>query len=92
MRTLLIIVVGVAVLALMLFLGRRFQAASAAVRLFLAFWFFIAAINMWIGISTAGYTFVEELPVFVLIFGLPAGMAWYLTKKPAKRDTDGDRS
>jgi hypothetical protein len=35
----------------------------------------LAAINMWIGVARAGYAFKEELPIFLLIFLLPAAAA-----------------
>ncbi len=42
---------------------------------FIAIWFLAAASNMWIGVSQAGYSFQEELPIFLLIFLLPAAVA-----------------
>ena len=42
---------------------------------FIAVWFLAAASNMWIGVSQAGYSFQEELPIFLLIFPLPAAVA-----------------
>ena len=41
---------------------------------------FAALVNMWIGVSRAGYSVAEELPIFLLIFALPAaaaGFAWW---------------
>jgi hypothetical protein len=35
----------------------------------------VAALNRWSGVSRAGYTVAEELPIFALIFGLPAVLA-----------------
>jgi hypothetical protein len=49
--------------------------ASLATGGFIAVWFLIAAINMWVGVTRAGYTFREELPIFLLIFALPAAVA-----------------
>ena len=42
---------------------------------FVAVWFVAAAANMWIGVSQAGYSFQEELPIFLLIFLFPAVVA-----------------
>jgi len=54
-----------------------------AMKLFIPIWFVAAAINMWIGISHAGYTVMQELPIFLVIFGVPAAAAvwtlWRLT-------------
>jgi hypothetical protein len=34
-------------------------------------WFGAAAVNMWVGVTRAGYSFREELPIFLLIFLVP---------------------
>ena len=36
---------------------------------------------MWIGVAKAGYSINEELPIFLLIFGLPAAAAVVLKWK-----------
>ena len=38
-------------------------------------WFIIAGVNMWVGVARAGYSVAEELPIFLLIFGVPAAVA-----------------
>jgi hypothetical protein len=35
----------------------------------------VAAFNMWIGVAKAGYSVAEELPIFLLIFGVPVVVA-----------------
>jgi hypothetical protein len=30
---------------------------------------------MWVGVAKAGYSVAEELPIFLLIFALPAAVA-----------------
>jgi hypothetical protein len=42
---------------------------------FVVIWFFVAAANLWVGVSKAGYAYTEELPIFLLIFLLPAVVA-----------------
>ena len=54
-------------------LGARSAAMATAV--FAALWFLAAAGNMWLGVSRAGYAFREELPIFLLIFGVPVIVA-----------------
>ena len=54
---------------------------TAATVVFVAIWFVAAALNMWIGISHAGYSFQEELPIFLLIFLLPAVVAVFVNWK-----------
>jgi hypothetical protein len=41
-------------------------------------WLALAGLNMGIGVAKAGYSVAEELPIFLLIFGLPAVAAWLI--------------
>ena len=78
MRTAIIIVGGLVLLAIDVVIGWRLggpQTARIAVKLFIAAWLVVAAVNMWLGVSRAGYSVGEELPIFLLIFGLPAAVA-----------------
>jgi hypothetical protein len=37
-------------------------------------------VNMYIGVAQAGYSVMEELPIFLLLFGAPAiiaGVLWW---------------
>ena len=52
-----------------------------ATRVFAVIWFLIAAGNMWIGLTQAGYSFKEELPIFLLIFLLPVATAIFVKWK-----------
>jgi hypothetical protein len=36
---------------------------------------------MWIGMTEAGYPFMEELPIFLLIFLVPAAVAGFVKWK-----------
>jgi hypothetical protein len=80
MRTGMFLVSGFLFLAASLIVGRLFSAnypggTTVATVLFVALWLVIAAANMWVGVAKAGYTVAEELPIFALIFGLPAAVA-----------------
>jgi hypothetical protein len=80
MRTGLFLVAGFLLLAASLLLGRLFSAnyPSATVLAtvaYVALWFVIAGANMWIGVAKAGYSVAQELPIFALIFILPAAAA-----------------
>ena len=86
MRTALFLVAGLLLLAASLLLGRLFSAnypgaTVAATVAYVALWFVIAGANMWIGVAKAGYSVTEELPIFLLIFGLPAAAAMVLKWK-----------
>jgi hypothetical protein len=80
MRTVLFLVSGLLLLAAFLLLGRLLSASYPAATLvatvaYVALWFIIAGANMWVGVAKAGYSTAEELPIFLLIFGLPAAAA-----------------
>ena len=76
MRSVMIIVGGLVLLGLFILVGRWFgggtpQSVVTAAKVFLPVWLAVALINMWIGVSRAGYSVAEELPIFLAIFGLP---------------------
>ena len=80
MRTVLFLVVGFLLLAVCVLLGRLFSAnypsaTYAATVAFVLIWLGISAANLWLGVSKAGYTFADELPIFLLIFGVPTIVA-----------------
>ena len=43
--------------------------------LFIPIWFYLSALNLWLGVTRAGYSIDEELPIFMLTFTIPASMA-----------------
>ena len=86
MRTLLFILGGFVLLAVCLAAGKSMAGGFGdgmrmSLIAFAALWFVVAAVNMWIGIAKAGYSFGEELPIFLLIYLLPlAGAAFVVVK------------
>lgn len=83
MRSALIILGGFALLALFMFAGRVFSGAlgmSPAARYFIPVWLVLAAVNLVIGMRH-GYSFMEELPIFAMIFLVPAAVALLLSWK-----------
>jgi len=86
MRTLIILCCGFGVWlaclgAAYLFAGTSAPRAWATTIVFAVLWFLVAATNMWIGVTKAGYTFMEELPIFLLIFLLPVAIAVFIKWK-----------
>ncbi len=80
MRTLLFLLGGCALAAACLGLARLLGGGNAnsltgATLGFVALGFAIAGANLWIGVNSAGYAFREELPIFLLIFLVPAALA-----------------
>jgi len=85
MRTLVIILGGLVLLGLAV-LGARLIGGPApgpmvtAAKVFLPFWLLIALVILWIGVARAGYSVAEELPIFLVIFAVPAviaGFVWW---------------
>jgi hypothetical protein len=85
-RTALIIASGFALLAVFVLAGRlmartpRLGMLSGA-KAFLPLWLVLASTNMYVGITQAGYTALEEAPIFLLVFGLPGAVAGFICWK-----------
>jgi hypothetical protein len=80
-RTLTIIAGGFVLLGLFALLGHwTGRGLRGVLPYFAILWFAAAAANMWIGVTRAGYGVGEELPIFLLIFAVPVGAAWLLSR------------
>lgn len=78
MHTLIFVVTGLVVLGACLLAGHTLDGVSGAARAALVFvplWFVGAAINLLIGVNSAGYSVADEAPIFLLIFAIPAAVA-----------------
>jgi hypothetical protein len=87
MHTATVMAGGFALLGLCLLVGKFTGGSSAALAkaalAFLPLWLVGAGVNMWVGVAKAGYTVKEELPIFGVIFAVPAAVAlvvWWKTK------------
>ena len=82
MRTAIIIVGGLVLLGLFAlvswWLGDGPQSTTAAAKVFIPIWLAVALINMWVGVSRAGYSVAEELPIMLVIFAIPAAAAAFV--------------
>ena len=83
MRTFLIvlsgfILLGACVLAGRLIGGDNTKVLATSALVFLPLWLIAAGVNMYIGVTQAGYSVGEELPIFLVIFGLPAAVAAFV--------------
>jgi hypothetical protein len=86
MHTLKLIAAGFALLGVLHFLARRLKLGGGnptgfAVKLFLPLWLVASLVNLWVGVNRAGYTLLQEMPFFSLVFGLPAAFAILLFLK-----------
>lgn len=80
MRTTLFLLAGFSLLACCTILSRLFSnyfpaAATALLIMFLVLWLALTGFNMWVGVVRAGYSVSEELPIMLLLFGVPAAAA-----------------
>jgi hypothetical protein len=86
MRTTLFLAAGLLLLAAFFILARLFSenypsAATWATIAFLVLWLVVTGANMWVGVNKAGYSAAEELPILLLLFGVPAVVAILLKWK-----------
>jgi hypothetical protein len=86
MHTIMVIAAGLLLLALFLLVGRVFGRAGPgaiadAAKYFIPIWLIAALVNMWIGVSRAGYTVAQETPIMVIVFAVPAAVALYVWRR-----------
>ena len=78
MHTIKILLLGFVLLGLFVLAGRAFGNGPKAALYFLPVWLAGAGINLWFGVSKAGYSLREEAPIFLLIFAIPSAVALLL--------------
>jgi len=86
MHTLRLTVIGLVLLSVFVFVAaqinqRKNQLAVDGAWIFIWLWLAVAAINFCVGVFVAGYSVATESAVHLVVFGLPAGIAWYLSGK-----------
>ena len=64
--------------------GASMAGVAFAAKCFVPVWLVIASVNMWVGVSHAGYTVRQEAPILMLVFAVPAAvaalLAWRLSR------------
>ncbi len=79
MHMLFVIIGGTLLLTVFCLFGRLWgadmSALAPAAKAFIPVWFIVTAVNMYIGVTRAGYTVMDELPILVLVFAVPAAIA-----------------
>lgn len=88
MHMLLVIVGGIILLALFALFGKLWGGDMAGVvtgaKLFIPAWLLVALVNMWVGVTKAGYTIAQEAPILLVVFAVPAivaaVLAWQLAR------------
>ena len=79
MHTLMMVTAGFVALAVFVVVARLLgKGAAAGARSFIWPWLAASVGNMLVGVYRAGIPFSVELPVLVVVFGVPAAIAWYI--------------
>jgi hypothetical protein len=70
---------GLVLLALFALAARMFAIdMGTATRAFIGLWLVASLVNMWIGVSRAGYPISVEAPILLVVFGVPAVIALFV--------------
>jgi hypothetical protein len=83
-HVLILIVVGLVVLAAFVLVARLIGARGHAVdgaSAFIWVWLIASIANGAVGVLRAGIPLLHEIAAFIPIFGVPAAVAWYLSRR-----------
>jgi len=87
MHTLRVVAGGLVLLGMCLLIGRLLaggaKGMSRGALFFIPIWLVLSMINLWVGVSTAGYTVAQEFPILLVVFGVPAVIAALLWRRTA---------
>ena len=51
---------------------------TLAAKLFIPIWLIVSVTNLWVGVTKAGYSVRDELPILLVVFAVPAVVAGIL--------------
>jgi len=88
MHMLMVIGGGLVLLGVFVLFGWLWGASAAgmalAAKVFVPAWLAVAVANLWVGVTHAGYTVRQELPILLVVFIVPAVVAglaaWQLSR------------
>ena len=64
--------------------GHDTAGIAIGVKWFIPVWVVVALVNMWVGVTKAGYSVAQELPILALVIAVPSVLAlllvWQLTR------------
>lgn len=79
MHMVMVIFAGLLLLAVFALFGRLWGHEPAGIALaargFIPVWAVVALINLWVGVTKAGYPLKAELPILLVVFAIPAAIA-----------------
>ena len=79
---------GLLLLAFFVLFGRLWghdaDGMALGAKYFVPVWFLVALVNMWVGVTRAGYTVREELPILIVVVAAPTlvalALVWLLSR------------
>ncbi|HEV8259834.1 MAG TPA: hypothetical protein VGQ19_03640 [Burkholderiales bacterium] len=86
MHTIIVLAIGFGLLGLCVLIGYLLSGTAGIAKaafIFLPLWLVGAGINMYMGVEQAGYSVAEEVPMFLLVFAVPAVgalMVWWILR------------
>ncbi|QWA09320.1 hypothetical protein GTU79_18170 [Sodalis ligni] len=82
MHTVLVVSGGLLLLGVFVLVAHFIAAVTllAAVKVFIVVWLVVSLLNLWGGVTQGGYSLLEELPMLLLVFGIPAIFSLILLK------------
>lgn len=88
MHMLMVIAGGVVLLGVFALFGKLWggdaAGVAAAATIFVPAWLAVSVANLWVGVTRAGYTVAQELPILLIVFAVPAAvaaiLAWQLAR------------
>ena len=79
---------GLLLLAVFALFGRLWGHDAAGVALaarwFVPVWVVVALVNMWVGVTKAGYTVMQELPILAVVVTVPVAAALLVASQMAR--------
>lgn len=70
---------GLLLLGVFLLFGRQWTVGASligpAATAFIPVWLVVAIVNLWVGVTQAGYPLRAELPILLVVFAVPAVLA-----------------
>lgn len=79
MHMIMVIGGGFVLLGLFMLFGKLWGGAAPdlglAAKLFVPVWLIVSLTNLWVGVTKAGYSVRDELPILLVIFAVPAAAA-----------------